>query len=74
MKYVTTGAQVLLGFPERLTQDRHRCIITAVRLHPTGSLIAALVRRNCQSNAHYLVVWALAGYDELEGEYPLPVL
>lgn len=68
MKYVTTGLQVLLGFPDRLTQDRHRCSITMVRLHPSGNLIAALVRRHCQSNAHYLIVWALAGYDEYEGE------
>lgn len=63
MKYVSSGEQVILGFPERLTEQRTRCTITEMRLHESGSMIAALVKTGAK-NAHYIVVWVLAGYEE----------
>jgi hypothetical protein len=66
VKYVSSGEQVALGFPERLMQQRGRCTITSMRLHASGSMIAALVRCT-PKNAYYLVVWVLSGYDENEG-------
>jgi hypothetical protein len=72
---VTTGDHVQLGFPDRLTQEKHRCTITAVKLHHVGHMIAALVQVRHGSSggsyAQYLVAWALAGYDDSEGTYTL---
>ena len=66
VKYVNSGSQVLLGLPGDLTRQRDRASITELRLHESGSMVAALVRHS-PKNAFHLVVWVLAGFDELEG-------
>lgn len=57
----------MLGFPDRLTQDKATFTITSMRLDAAGQMVAALVRRSGSKSAHFLVVWMLVGYDAAEG-------
>ncbi len=65
IKYINTGDQLVLGFPAPLTYCRAKCVITEVKLHESGNMIAALVRTSPKS-VYYLVSWVLVGAGEVE--------